>query len=424
MARDRPAGRSSEAKIWQMKMPPQRIAWVAIVVLLLVGGAAWWWEARTAVPRARVVQETPTTVAASRISRTVAPARVASDQEKPDPVAMAAAERCAEEMAAGMRERTRQLATRNDATSQLAYALTVQMVSEASPESEEEIERFLAEQRTVQQRAFARARELDPTHPDIAWLAAEKCFEGPECVAAQQASLQAEPDNTAVWLRAMTWARMRKDDAALEDAFKRAVAAPRYDSHRGSTLLAVMDGYAGLPTPAVCVDTGVQALILKELPGGRAFDAAVFVEMMALAGEIATAIYGMELRTLCKVEDGGALPKGRQADCVRIYSAMASGPSTVEQWMALSQLVELTADTPEGAAHRERYRNLEWLMQEQRKDWKQFDYLAMGTNEVETLQVALAKAGRWPPPANWLPEGERARSLILTGRPPEKKKPD
>ena len=34
----------------------------------------------------------------------------------------------------------------------------------------------------------------------------------------------------------------------------------------------------------------------------------------------------------------------------------------------------------------------------------------------------LAKAGRWPPPADWLPKNERARSLILTGRPPPEKK--
>ena len=400
-------------------MPPQRIALVAIIVLLLVGGLVWWWQARTAAPRPPATTAPVATTAAPASAGKAPGARA---QEEPDPAAMAAAERCAEEMAAGMRERTRQLAMRDDATSQLAYALTVQMVSEPSPESEEEIERFMAEQRTVQQRAFARARALDPTHPDIAWLAAEKCFEGPECVAAQQASLQAEPDNTAVWLRAMTWARMRKDDAALEDAFKRAAAAPRYDTHRGSTLLAVMDGYAGLPTPAACMDTGVQALIRKELPGDRSFDATVFVEMMALAGEIATAIYGMELRTLCKAEDGGALPKGRQADCVRIYSAMASGPSTVEQWRALTQLVELTADAPEGPAHRERFRQLQWLMQEQRKGWKQFDHLAMGTSEVETMQAALAKAGRWPPPADWLPDDERARSLILTGRPPPEKK--
>ena len=403
-----------------MRMPPQRIALVAIVVLLLAGGAAWWWQARKLAPGVQAARTEARAVAAKPASRMQGASSVASGESKSDPVVMAAMEQCGGALMAGMRERTRQLATRDDATSQLAYALTVQMVNEASPESEEEIERFLAEQRTVQQRAFARARELDPTHPDIAWLAAEKCFEGPECVAAQQASLQAEPDNTAVWLRAMTWARMRKDDAAMEDAFKRAVAAPHYDTHRGSTLLAVMEGYAGLATPPICMDAGVQALASQKLGGGRSFDAMRFVEIMAMAGEAANVMYGMELRTLCKAGEGAVLPRGRQADCVRLYSTMASDPDAVEQWRALSQLVELTADAPEGPVHRERFRQLQWLMQEQRKDWKRF---GMHSDGVEAMQETLAKAGRWPPPADWLPKDERARSLILTGRPPPEKKP-
>lgn len=73
-------------------MPPQRIALVAIVLLLLAGAGAWWWQARTAVPRARAVQEASTTVVANRISGTAPRAPVASDPEKPDPSVMAAGE--------------------------------------------------------------------------------------------------------------------------------------------------------------------------------------------------------------------------------------------------------------------------------------------------------------------------------------------
>ena len=403
-------------------MPPQRIALVALVLLLLAGAGAWWWQARTAVPLARAVQEAPTTVAARRVPRTAARAPVASDPEKPDATVMAAGKQCGHALMAAMRERTRQLGRRDDATSQLAFALTPYMEFEGFQQSNQDGMRLLLEHRAVQERAFARARELDPTHPDVAWLAAEKCFEGPECAAAQQAALQAEPDNAAVWVRAMTWARMRGDNVAMQNAFKRAVAAPQYDTHRGSTLLAIMDGYAGMPTPAACTDSRVQALIRKELPGDRTFDAALLIEMMAMAGEVQNAIYGMELRAMCKAEDGGVLPRGRQADCVRIYSTMASDPDTVEQWMALSQLVELTAGAPEGPALRERFRQLQWLFEQQQKNAKELDHLAIGASDVETMQAALAKAGRWPPPADWLPEDERSRSLILTGRPPAETK--
>lgn len=409
-------------KIVAMKLSPQqRVALVAIVALLLAGGAAWWWQSqsrtRIALARAQAAPHIATTPATTSAG---GPRRVRTE-DAPEPAVAAAAERCAETLMASMRDRARQMAAQDDATSQLAYAMTAHMLLDAGLESVEQVERYMAERRTIEQRAFTRARQLDPTHPDIPWLAAEKCFEGPECRAAQQAALRAEPDNVAVWLRAMTWARMRKDEAALEDAFKRAAAAPHYDPHRGATLLAVMDGYAGLPTPAACMDTGVQALMRKQLPGDRAFDAAMFIEMMALANEHASVIYGSELRTLCKAQDGSGLPSARQADCMRIYNAMAGGPGTEEQWIALSQLVELTADAAEGAAHRERYRQLLWLMQEQRRDSSEFNHLTLATSEVDAIREVLVKAGRWPPPAEWLPEDKHARSLILTGRPPEEK---
>lgn len=410
--------RRMAAKIGAMKMPPQRIALFALVLLVLVGGGAWWWQTRKPAPVLEATRREVPHVAAKPPSRGQGAPAAVSDQSKPDAAVMAAMEQCGEALMAGMRKRALQLSERDDAASQLASALTPFLEDEAPPDRDEDLHRLIAERQLEQQRAFKRARELDPAHPDIAWLAAEKCIEGIGCAAVQQAALQAEPDNAAAWVRAMTWARMRKDDAAMQEAFKRAAAATHYDSHRGSTLLAVMDGYAGLPTPPTCMDARIQEFARKQLPGGRSLDAMTFVEIMAMAGEAQNAIYGMELRTMCKAEEGGALPRGRQADCVRIYSTMASDPGVAEQRMALAQLIELTADAPEGVAHRERFRQLQWLMQEQRKDWRQFDQVAMASNEVEALQEALAKSGRWPPPADWLPDDARSRSLILTGRPP------
>lgn len=415
--------RRMAAKIVAMKMPPHRIAVVALLAALLVGGGLWWWQARTLAPGLRAAHTEARAVAAKPASRMQGAPSAASDREKPDAAVMAAGQLCGQALMAVMRERTRQLAGRDDATSQLALALMPYMEREGYQASGEISMDVLLEHQAMQQRAFKRARKLDPDHPDIAWLAAEKCVEGPGCEETQQAALHAEPDNAAAWVRAMTWARMRKDDAAMERAFKRAAAATQYESHRGSTLLAIMEGYAGLATPPICMDARVQALASTQLPGGRSLDAMTFVELMAMSGEAQNASYGMELRSMCKAEQGGALPKGRQADCVRIYGTMASDPGAVEQWMALSQLIELTADAPEGLAHRERFRQLQWLMHEQRKDWRQFDHVTMASNEVEAMQEALAKSGRWPPPADWLPDDERARSLILTGRPPPEKKP-
>ncbi|MEG2942436.1 MAG: hypothetical protein RR969_12790, partial [Thermomonas sp.] len=159
-----------------MKMPPQRIALVALVAVVLVGALAWW-QARTAEPRAQATRATSalvaTTPAVPSVGKRAPQVAVAA--------AMAAREQCKSALFGGVSERTRQLAGRDDAASQLAYALTADMTG-PSPKSEQEISRLMS----VKQRAFARARQLDPAHTDIAWLAAENCLNGPECAAAQE----------------------------------------------------------------------------------------------------------------------------------------------------------------------------------------------------------------------------------------------
>ena len=414
--------RRMAAKIAPMKMPPQRIALVAIVVLLLVGGGAWWWLGRTSPPAAQPKQATSGRVATAPALPSAGTATVASGPEKPDAAMTAVMEQCNEALMGILRERTGQLSKHQDASSQLAYALTSTMAEEETPEPPqtlEDVKHQFIKQQEAQQRIFALARRLDPAHPDIAWLAAEKCFDAPICSDVQQSLLQAEPDNAAAWLRAMTWARARKDDKAVEEAFKRAAATPRYDTHRGSARLAVMEGYAGLQTPLACMDTRLQTWVRKHLPQGRLLDASLFVEIIALAGEQASPFVGSELLSLCKAEDGGTLSADRQAGCVRIYTAMADSDEAVEQAIATRELIGLMRDAPDSPAIRERYRRLQWLFEEQRRDSSQF---GMDTNEVASMQETLTKAGRWPPPADWLPKDERARSLILTGRPPAEKK--
>jgi len=402
-------------------MPPQRIALVAIALLLLAGAGAWWW-AQTPPAGSQAMPAKSSRATTTPAMPSAGTATAASGREEPDAAMAAVMEQCNDALMAGMRERAGQLSKHEDATSQLAYALTSPMAQEGMPGAEEDIERLFKEQQAAQQRAFALAGRLDPAHPDIAWLAAERCFDAATCSQVQQALLQAEPDNAAAWLRAMTWARAREDDKAVEEAFKRAAAAPRYDTHRGSSLLAVMEGYAGLQTPPACMDTRLQAWVRKQLPSGRALDASLFIEIMALAGEHASPFVGGELSSLCKAEDGGALPAGRQAGCVRIYTAIAGSDSALEQGVATSRLIGLVGDAPGAPALRERYRQLQWMFEQQRNDWKQFDHLGMATDDAAAMQDTLAKAGRWPPPADWLPKNERARSLILTGRPPPEKK--
>lgn len=260
-----------------------------------------------------------------------------------DPAMMAAFERCGEALMVGMTERTKELSTRQEGTSQLAYALSAHLLQEERPEPTSVVDatRLMAEQRRTTMRAFARASEMDPSHPDIGWLAAERCFDGAECKGVQQALLKTEPENLAVLLRAMAWARSRGDEAGMDVAFQRAASATHYDTHRDSSLLAIMDRYADLPIPAVCNDSRLQAAARKRLPGGQGSSVGTLVEFVGVASEQMKPMLPMNVSDFCQAEDGGALAPDRQAGCVQILTAIADGDSVVEQTFAASQLIGL-----------------------------------------------------------------------------------
>ncbi|MEG2942096.1 MAG: hypothetical protein RR969_11030, partial [Thermomonas sp.] len=94
--------------------------------------------------------------------------------------------------------------------------------------------------------------------------------------------------------------------------------------------------------------------------------------------------------------------------------------------LSLNVLVQLTVDTPDAARWRERYREFLWLSTNTAEPgvhalMRIEDY---SLEEANSLRAVLEATGRWPPPADWLPKSDYYRSLILTGRPPEKQKPN
>ena len=324
------------------------------------------------------------------------------------------------DMVALIRARSEQLASRGDATSQLAYALSPDMEDDEDERSAADYERAMAARNERITRVFTRAMALDPGNPDIPWLASSRCdTTSAKCRSMQQALLAAEPDNAAVWLREMAWARMRGDEAARMTAFKRAASATRYDMHEGAAALPVVEAYRGLGLPVSCSDSAVQDAISEQMRGGRTLDPVTLVEMMATVGDrMGAATLLMGLDGMCKAQDGGALAADRRADCMRILAAVASGNTAMEQLPATAQMVELLQDDEGAAQWRERLRQQRWMMQEQAKLGIDLDPLS-GTDQVSVLQETLRKRDRWPPPDDWLPDDVRYRSLILTGRPPE-----
>lgn len=413
------------AKIAPMKMPPQRIALIAILVLLLAGGAAWWWQVTDGEPAPPAL--TAGEAIAEGGSHDAATSTRPKKQSRPEKAGVA--EQCGSAMMAALRRHAATLKQRQDAQSQVGYALIAPLtvhweIAQAGEQDDAEaLQRRFERQRNETQKAFARARELAPDNNDIRWLAAMQCGVDEACEGVRQQLLEAEPDNAAAWLREMTWARMRDDKAGVERAFQRASEAPRYDRHAGASQLAILESFSTVAMPAECEAQDVQSELRNLIPGEGDVGAADFLLMFAnsLAGIEAPAY--MDIRRHCSPGSASGLDVGRRAACGKVLEKMAGSDSMLDQSIALSTLVELAGDGDDAMRWRERYRNHKWLFAHMGKPV--FNGLTMedyAFDEMGAMQRALEARGLWPAPPDWLPENKHDRSLILTGRPPPEKK--
>ena len=329
-------------------------------------------------------------------------------------------------MNAALHAHAASLKQRQDAQSQLGYALAApfKVFGELAQTGVRDIDAEAVKRRFEQRRAeslqaFARARALAPDNPDVPWLAAIQCGVDEACRGVREDLLAAEPDNAAAWLREMAWARMRNDKAGVERAFQRAADAPRYDRHAGASQLAILQSFSMVRMPAECEAEGVQAELQNLFPGQAKVGAADFVLVIAtsLAGIEAPAY--MDIREHCSLVAGSGLDAKRRKTCGRVLESMAGSDSMLDQAIALGLLVELAGDGDDAARWRERYREFQWLRSHMGKPVLQGltmeDY---AFDEMGAMQRALEAQGMWPAPAGWLPDNERARSLIQTGRPP------
>ena len=412
--------------IERMKTSMKRIAVVAVVLLMLAMAGTWWMSPAGKTSR---TDDASQVVAARDVAR--AGQTVRTQLPAPASQLSEAGEHCGKALSAAMHAHVASLEHRRDAQSQLGYALAAPFTvfAELARTGEREmgadvVKRRFEEQRTVSQRAFARARALAPDNPDIPWLAAIQCGVEVSCQRVREELLAAEPDNAAVWLREMVWARMRNDQAGVERAFQRAAEASRYDTHTGASQLAILDALSALEMPAECKAGNVQAELRKLYPGVGAVEVADFVLVVAnsLAGIEAPAY--MDIRERCSPGNASGLDGGRRTACGKVLEKMAASDSMLDQAIALGLLVELAGDGDDAARWRERYREHYWLRAHMGKPvLQQLTMEDYAFDELGAMQRALEVAGLWPPPAGWLPKDENARSLIQTGRkPPESRR--
>lgn len=401
-----------------MKMPSQRIAVVAIALLLLAG-AAWWWS--TDVKPVGQVASVSVIAPDERVA-------VAPRPASPGPAAIAtedATKRCSLAIRDAFNARALQLRNMKDGASQMAYAMAVPVdasvnVRAMTPEA---LRRVLQQRAEENRHAFQQAVALARDDPDARWMAAHNCVGGNDCEAARLELRQAEAGNMLVWLREMEEASRNDDPAATRLAFERAASAPDYDAHTGAVQSIMRRAYGTSPLPTACGDEGVQRAMQSKMGMdlGRPFG--VFDHAMVMASVNAPTPAFSPLRKLCP-PDVDRDPARREA-CVRILTRLAEGDIWIQRMLALDVLVQMLGDDPEAAAWRERYRENRWMMTQLAEEnirslLRPEDYW---NDEARSVQAALQVAGRWPPPADWLPDEARSRSLILTGRLPQEKKP-
>lgn len=329
---------------------------------------------------------------------------------------------CEMAMVEAFNARAHMLSRRQDARSQLAYALAVPFEPgfDFESSSPEVVQRMIEHRHAEAQRALLHASGLAPDNPEILFLAAAQCGSGEACRKAQQALLAAEPDNMAAWLLEIGWARTRNDPDAGQRALANAAKARRYDLHADTGLRVLVETYGDLALPAACSSEQARAELRRATGLERDFgmlDYALVLANVSRAFPSYSAI-----RHQCLPQADVEVDKARLSACRTILSRVANGDTLLEQSVGLSTLVELLGDDQEAAAWRQRYRDLQWL-RDQSSDSSLHsaldleDYLL---DEVRAIQAALQAAGRWPAPADWLPADPHARSLIQTGRPPPK----
>jgi hypothetical protein len=216
----------------------------------------------------------------------------------------------------------------------------------------------------------ARASELEPNNPSIAWLRLELCAATVGCDIREAATTMrwVDADNGAVWMATLSAAQKDRDAVEVDRVLQDMAQGSRFDLYVNRTVVIVFDA---LKQAAAALPAGYVPSDLSRLSEAMAITAAEivppFTPLLAACRESSTA--------------------ERRENCLKLSKAMQHGDAVVAQMAGFT--LERRLSAPDGKAARsiaERRRVLEWqIATASRSDVPLFPW---STNALARARVA------------------------------------
>lgn len=318
-----------------------------------------------------------------------------------DPATQAAMDAWSSDYESAMASRAQTLAQRGDVRSLLG----AMMIMPAQGEASDDAPGVLGPQARGW---FARARQIGPTDPLVAWVEVIDCHVlGCDRDAAIARLLQLERDNAAAHLWANGVAMESGDLRAAREHLHSAAVAPRYEPHAGQLLSLLLDARAGAKVPAMDAraSAGMQAATGTSVP-------ADFMAMQALGQWAAIALAPMQgVDRLCGTGSMQlARDPGLRSDCVALLSRLAADDSTLPYAQLAARLL-IGLDPGLTSQWTPRLRQLAWWQEQSlplladlsgTPGANEYAGWVASDGELGAMAKLLARAGiAAAPPADW-----------------------
>ena len=207
---------------------------------------------------------------------------------------------------------------------------------------------------------FARARELSPSDPLVAWVELVDCHAlACDRDAALDRLLRVDGDNAAVHLWALDAAFQSGNSRMSREHLRQAASARRYDPHTSQLLGLLLDARGGMRPPVM--DPPVAEVMALEGIGSA--EDAIAVESIAQWAAIALGpLQGVE--RLCGPDSPGmASDNALRRDCVAVYSMLAEDDSTLLYSNLGARRLE-SMDPANAGKWAARVRQMAWLQEQ------------------------------------------------------------